>query len=111
MRRAGLLALWRGEAEAVSLPPVPAGFVAVETVIVGVALWSTWRRSGFLRRQWDAGSGPRRAAVAGVTASTVAFTALLALGSGTWMLVAWLLGGLCGITLLLSDPAGGPSDA
>ncbi|MEU3054638.1 hypothetical protein [Streptomyces griseus] len=107
----GLLALWRGEAEAVSLPPVPAGFVAVEAVIVGVALWSTWRRSSFLRRQWEGGNGPRRAAVAGVTAAIVAFAALLALGSGTWMLVAWLLGGLCGITLLLSDPAGGPSDA
>ncbi|MFE7338286.1 hypothetical protein [Streptomyces griseus] len=107
----GLLELWRGDAEALSLPPVPAGFVAVEAVIVGVTLWSTWRRSGFLRRQWDAGSGLRRTAVAGVTASLVAFAALLALGSGTWMLVAWLLGGLCGITLLLSDPADRAADA
>ncbi|WP_103512096.1 hypothetical protein [Streptomyces sp. SM13] len=107
----GLLDLWRGEAETVSLPPVPAGFVAVEAVILGAALWSYWRRSGFLRRQWDAGSGLRRTAVAGVTASLVAFAALLALGSGTWMLIAWLLGGLCGITLLLSDPAGTPSDS
>ncbi|MFF0566383.1 hypothetical protein ACFYT7_01855 [Streptomyces sp. NPDC004041] len=107
----GLLDLWRGEAEAVSLPPVPAGFVAVQAVIAGVALWSAWRRSGFLRRQWDAGSGLRRTAVAGVTASFVTFAALLALGSGTWMVIAWLLGGLCGITLLLSDPAGRAADA
>lgn len=107
----GILELWRGEAEALSLPPVPAGFVVVEAVIVGVTLWSAWRRSGFLRRQWDAGSGLRRAAVAGVTASSVAFAALLALGSGTWMLVAWLLGGLCGITLLLSGPADRAADA
>ncbi|MEU8096209.1 hypothetical protein [Streptomyces rubiginosohelvolus] len=107
----GLLELWRGEAESFRLPPVGGWFVLVQAVILGAALWSYWRRSGFLRRQWDAGSGPRRAAVAGVTASTVAFTLLLALGSGTWMLAAWLLGGLCGIALLLSDPADSATDA
>ncbi|MET8939504.1 hypothetical protein ABZX28_21205 [Streptomyces rubiginosohelvolus] len=106
----GLLELWRGETENFSLPPVGGWFVLVQAVILGAALWSFWRRSGFLRRQWDAGSGPRRAAVAGVTASTVAFTLLLALGSGTWMLAAWLLGGLCGIALLLSDPADSATD-
>ncbi|WP_097880766.1 hypothetical protein [Streptomyces sp. st140] len=107
----GLLELWRGEAGNFRLPPVGGWFVLVQAVILGAALWSYWRRSGFLRRQWDAGSSPRRAAVAGVTASTVAFTLLLALGSGTWMLVAWLLGGLCGIALLLSDPADSATDA
>ncbi|MBV7244488.1 hypothetical protein [Streptomyces sp. MW-W600-10] len=107
----GLLDLWRGEAEGFRLPPAGGWFVLVQAVLLGAALWHYWRRSGFLRRQWDAGSGLRRTAVAGVTASLVAFAALLALGSGTWMLVAWLLGGLCGITLLLSDPADGPSDA
>ncbi|MFE2501406.1 hypothetical protein [Streptomyces rubiginosohelvolus] len=106
----GLLELWRGETENFSLPPVGGWFVLVQAVILGAALWSFWRRSGFLRRQWDVGSGPRRAAVAGVTASTVAFTLLLALGSGTWMLAAWLLGGLCGIALLLSDPAYSATD-
>ncbi|MFB7967816.1 hypothetical protein [Streptomyces rubiginosohelvolus] len=106
----GLLELWRGETENFSLPPVGGWFVLVQAVILGAALWSFWRRSGFLRRQWDVGSGPRRAAVAGVTASTVAFTLLLALGSGTWMLAAWLLGGLCGIALLLSDPADSATD-
>ncbi|MGW4178084.1 hypothetical protein [Streptomyces sp. SID5614] len=106
----GLLELWRGETETFSLPPVGGWFVLVQAVILGAALWSFWRRSGFLRRQWDVGSGPRRAAVAGVTASTVAFTLLLALGSGTWMLAAWLLGGLCGIALLLSDPADSATD-
>ncbi|NEB41076.1 DUF1345 domain-containing protein [Streptomyces sp. SID14515] len=107
----GLLDLWRGEAEAFRLPPVDGWFVVMEAVILGAALWSYWRRSGFLRRQWEAGNGPRRAAVAGVTASIVAFAALLALGRGTWMMAAWLLGGLCGIALLLSDPAGTPSDS
>ncbi|MCT6778900.1 hypothetical protein LXH09_19895 [Streptomyces sp. CS7] len=107
----GLLELWHGEAENFRLPPVGGWFVLVQAVILGAALWSYWRRPGFLRRQWDAGSGPRRAAVAGVTASTVAFTLLLALGSGTWMLAAWLLGGLCGIALLLSDPADSATDA
>ncbi|MEU0622851.1 hypothetical protein ABZ329_18625 [Streptomyces rubiginosohelvolus] len=106
----GLLELWRGETETFSLPPVGGWFVLVQAVILGAALWSFWRRSGFLRRQWDVGSGPRRAAVAGVTALTVAFTLLLALGSGTWMLAAWLLGGLCGIALLLSDPADSATD-
>lgn len=106
----GLMDLWRGEAEALRLPPVDGWFVAVEAVILTVALWSNWRRSGLLRRQWDVGNGPRRAAVAGVTGSVVAFAVLLALGAGTWMMAAWLLGGLCGIILLLSDPAGRPSD-
>ncbi|MFC9034232.1 hypothetical protein [Streptomyces arboris] len=107
----GLLDLWRGEAKAFRLPPADGWFVVMEAVILGAALWSYWRRSGLLRRQWEAGNGLRRAAVAGVTASIVAFAALLALGRETWMMAAWLLGGLCGITLLLSDPAGTPSDS
>ncbi|CAM5232267.1 hypothetical protein STANM309S_06235 [Streptomyces tanashiensis] len=28
----------------------------MEAVIVGAILWSAWRRSGFLRRQWGPGS-------------------------------------------------------
>ncbi|MGW1292447.1 hypothetical protein [Streptomyces sp. NPDC002533] len=106
----GLLDLWRGEAESFRPPPVEGWFVLVEAVIVGATLWSAWRRSGFLRRQWNSGGGLLRTAAAGVTASVIAFAALLALGWGTWTLAAWLLGGLCGITLLLSGPGGGPSD-
>ncbi len=106
----GLLDLWRGEAEGYSSPPVSGWFVLVEAVIVGAILWSAWRRSGFLRRQWGPGSVLWRTAAAGVTASVGVFAALLALGWGTWMPAAWLLGGLCGITLLLSGPAGGPAD-
>ncbi|MGW8485532.1 hypothetical protein [Streptomyces sp. NPDC055886] len=40
----------------------------------------------------------------------MAFSVLLALGWSTWMMAAWLLGGLCGIVLLLSDPAHSAAD-
>ncbi|MFJ2431646.1 hypothetical protein ACIOWM_00380 [Streptomyces anulatus] len=106
----GLLELWRGETDAMRLPPVSGWFVMVEAVIVGATLRSAWRGSGVLRRQWSAGGGLRRAAAAGVTASVVAFSVLLALGWSTWMMAAWLLGGLCGIALLLSDPADSAAD-
>ncbi|ALO05999.1 hypothetical protein AQF52_0401 [Streptomyces venezuelae] len=106
----GLMDVWRGEAGSDSLPPVPAWFVVVEAAIVGVVLRRAWQRSGVLRREWDAGNGLRRAAVAGLTASAVAFVVTLGFGWGTWMIVSWLAGGLCGLTLLLGDQPGKPSD-
>ncbi|MFI9293723.1 hypothetical protein [Streptomyces gardneri] len=89
----GLMGVWRGEAGSDSLPPVPAWFVVVEAAIVGVVLWRTWQRSGVLRREWAAGKGLRRAAVAGLTASAVAFVVTLGFGWGTWMMASWLAGG------------------
>ncbi|MFF4078343.1 hypothetical protein ACFYZN_02930 [Streptomyces sp. NPDC001777] len=106
----GLMDVWRGEARSDSLPPIPAWFVVVEATIVGVVLWRTWQRTGVLRREWDAGNGPRRGAVAGLTASAVAFVVTLGFGWGTWMMASWLAGGLCGLTLLLGDRPGKPSD-
>ncbi|MDV5143977.1 hypothetical protein R1T08_06775 [Streptomyces sp. SBC-4] len=106
----GLRDVWRGEAGSDSLPPIPAWFVVVEATIVGVLLWRTWQGSGVLRREWDAGNGPRRAAVAGLTTSAVAFVGTLGFGWGTWMTASWLAGGLCGLTLLLGDQPGMPSD-
>ncbi|MFD3993433.1 hypothetical protein [Streptomyces sp. NPDC058583] len=106
----GLMDVWRGEAGSDSLPPIPAWFVVVEATVVGVVLWRTWRRSGVLRREWDAGNGLRRAAVAGLTTSAVAVVVTLGFGWGTWMIVSWLAGGLCGLALLLGDQPGKPSD-
>ncbi|MFJ7985712.1 hypothetical protein [Streptomyces sp. NPDC096351] len=106
----GLMGVWRGEARSDSLPPMPAWFVVVEATVVGVVLWRTWQRTGVLRREWDAGTGPRRAAVAGVTASAVAFVVTLGFGWGMWMMASWLAGGLCGLALLLGDRPGKPSD-
>ncbi|MFG2840889.1 hypothetical protein ACGFYE_38550 [Streptomyces zaomyceticus] len=104
----GLMDVWRGETGSDSLPPIPAWFVVVEAVIVGVVLWRTWRRSGVLRREWAAGNGLRRAAVAGLTTSAVAFVVTLGFDWGTWMMASWLAGGLCG--LVLGDQSGKPSD-
>ncbi|MFF8717349.1 hypothetical protein ACF07T_38965 [Streptomyces sp. NPDC015184] len=106
----GFIDVWRGKAGSNSLPPVPVWFVVVEAIIAGVVLWRTWRRSGFLRCEWAAGNGPRRVAVAGLTASVVAFVVTLGFGWGTWMIVSWLAGGLCGLVLLLGDRPGKPSD-
>ncbi|MGW1189245.1 hypothetical protein [Streptomyces sp. NPDC002559] len=106
----GFMDVWRGEVRSDRLPPSPAWFVVVEAAIVGVVLWRTWRRAGVLHREWDAGNGPRRAAVAGLTASAVAFVVTLGFGWGTWTVVSWLVSGLCGLTLLLGDRPGKPSD-
>ncbi|MET8218118.1 hypothetical protein [Streptomyces hirsutus] len=106
----GLVKVWRGEAGSDSLSPIPAWFAVVEAAIVGVVLWRTWQRSGVLRREWDAGNGPRRAAVAGLTTSVVAFVVTLGFGWGPWMMASWLVGGLCGLTLLLGGRPGTPSD-
>ncbi|MEU3605472.1 hypothetical protein AB0E83_08420 [Streptomyces sp. NPDC035033] len=105
----GLMDVWRGEARSDRLPPIPIWFVVVEATIVGVVLWRIWRHTGVLRREWGAGSGPRRAAVAGLTASAVAFVVTLGFGWGTWMIASWLAGGLCGLALLLGDQPGKPS--
>ncbi|MDV9187643.1 hypothetical protein R6L23_05305 [Streptomyces sp. SR27] len=106
----GLTDVWRGEAESHSLPPISAWFVVAEAMIVGGVLWRTWQRSGVLRREWDAGSVQRRVAASGLTASLVAFVVTFGFGWGTWMVVSWLAGGLCGLTLLLSDRPGNESD-
>ncbi|MCG3044169.1 hypothetical protein L7D48_26925 [Streptomyces sp. S1A] len=105
----GLMDVWSGEAESFGLPPVPVWFAVAEAAVAGVVLWWAWRRSGVLRREWEAGNGLRRAAVAGVTASLVAFVVTLGLGGGTWMMACWLASGLCGLALLLGDRPGKPS--
>ncbi|MFJ4869008.1 hypothetical protein [Streptomyces sp. NPDC088757] len=99
----GLVDVWRGEAGTGDLPPVPAPFVVVEAMVVGFVLWRAWRRSGVLRREWDADGGLRRAAVAGLTASAVVFVVTLGFGWTTWTMAGWLVGGLCGLALLLGD--------
>ncbi|MGX9874616.1 hypothetical protein ACWIG2_14820 [Streptomyces cellulosae] len=48
----GVMDVWRGEAEADGLPPIPAWFAVAETVAVAAFLWWMWRRSGVLRREW-----------------------------------------------------------
>ncbi|MFE9255492.1 hypothetical protein [Streptomyces sp. NPDC006879] len=103
----GLLDVWRGGAGSDGLSPVPLWSVAVEAAVVGVLFWRAWRRSGVLRREWDAGHGPRRAAVAGLTTAVVVFVVVWGFGWGAWALASWLAGGLCGIFLLLGDRPGG----
>lgn len=97
----GLMGVWHGQAGSNDLTALPAGFVVAEATIVGVALWRAWRSSGVLRREWDAGNGLRRTAVAVLTASTVAFAVTMGFGRGNAMTASWLAGGLCGLTLLL----------
>ncbi|WP_369147327.1 hypothetical protein [Streptomyces sp. R44] len=97
----GLVGLWRGEEGPGKMPAPPVEFVVVEALVAGVFLWRAWRRSGLLRRAWDAGTGPRRAAVAGLTTAFLAFVVTLGLGWGTWMMTSWLVGGLCGVSLLV----------
>lgn len=53
----------------------------------------------------------RRAAIAGLTASLVAFTVCFGFGRGGWVLLSWLAGGLCGLALLLGDRTGEEPDA
>ncbi|MFF3894006.1 hypothetical protein ACFYY3_12595 [Streptomyces sp. NPDC001812] len=111
---AGLLDLWRGEAGPGGLPPVPslpAWLLVCEALVAGVGLWMTWRRSGMLRREWDAGTALRRAAVVVLTASVAAFLVTLSLGQGGWAVVSWLVGGLCSLTLLLGRRTDQPSAA
>ncbi|WP_410539412.1 hypothetical protein [Streptomyces sp. KL2] len=105
----GLMDVWGGETGSFGLPSVPAWVVVVEAAVVGVVLWRAWRRSGVLRREWEAGNGLRRIAVAGLTASLVAFVMALGFGGGTWMTASWLVGGLCGLALLPGGRPGKPS--
>ncbi|WP_320781845.1 hypothetical protein [Streptomyces sp. CRN 30] len=98
----GLLDLWHGEPGPGALPRVPVWFAVAEAVIVGLVLWTSWRRSGTLRRAWAAGGGPRRTAAVGVTAAIVVFAVLLAAGQGTAAALTWLAGGACALTLLLT---------
>ncbi|MEU6888864.1 hypothetical protein ABZ918_27340 [Streptomyces viridosporus] len=102
----GLLELWRGEAGPDGLPPLPAWAVVGQALVAGVVLWRMWRRSGPLRRAWDTGTGPRRAAALVLTASVLAFVAALGLGREAWTVASWLVGGLCGLTLILGGRTG-----
>ncbi|MER8237222.1 hypothetical protein [Streptomyces sp. NPDC094049] len=102
----GLIDVWRGVAGPAGLPSVPAWFVVMEAVVVGVVLWRTWRRSGLLRRAWEASDGWRRAAAAGMTVSAVAFVVALGYGWGAGAMASWLAGGLSGLALLLSGAPG-----
>ncbi|AJF67969.1 hypothetical protein [Streptomyces vietnamensis] len=102
----GLLDLWRGAEGPGEMPSPPVEFVVVEAIVAGVFLWRMWRRSGLLRREWDAGTGLRRAAVAGLSVAIVAFVVTLGAGWGTWMMTSWLVGGLCGIGLLVAGRTG-----
>ncbi|MGW8765624.1 hypothetical protein ACWGN5_24295 [Streptomyces sp. NPDC055815] len=106
----GTVGLWRGEEGPEEMPVPPVGFVVVEALVAGVFLWRAWRRSGLLRREWDAGTGLRRAAVAGLTAAFVAFVVTLGFGWGTWMMTSWLVGGLCGVSLLVGRRTGHPDE-
>ncbi|WP_282692344.1 hypothetical protein [Streptomyces sp. CC208A] len=101
----GLLGLWRGEAGPVGPqgPPMAPAWIAVPLVLfVGVILWWTWRSSGPLRREWDTGTRVRRVAAVGLTLSVVAFLVLMAAGQGAWAVTSHLVGGLCGLLLLVS---------
>ncbi|MGA5878305.1 hypothetical protein ACPC3D_21185 [Streptomyces cellulosae] len=102
----GLMDVWRGETGTYSLPPIPAWFVVAQAVVVAAVLWRMWRRSGVLRREWDADSVLRRPAVSGLTASLVTCTVCFGFGRGGWMLLSWLAGGLFGLTLLIGDRPG-----
>ncbi|MFE5594723.1 hypothetical protein [Streptomyces sp. NPDC056549] len=102
----GLLDLWHGEKGPGALPSFPAWFVAVEALIAGVFLWTMWRPSGPLRREWAGATRVGRAAVAVLTVSFVAFLVTLAAGWGTGVGVSWLVGGLCGVALLLGRRTG-----
>ncbi|MEU9861552.1 hypothetical protein AB0D99_11790 [Streptomyces sp. NPDC047971] len=104
----GLVEVWHGGVGPDGPLPIPVWFVVAEAIVVGAVLWRTWRCSGVLRREWDAGHGPRRAAVAGVTAAAAAFVVMSGLGQGTWMTACWSVGGLCGLVLLLGEPTDRP---
>lgn len=106
----GLMDMWRGRAGPGDLPPAPAWFVAAEVAVVGAVLLRTWRRSGVLRREWEAGNVLQRTALAVLTASAVAFTATLGFGSDMWMMASWLAGGLCGLVLVTSRRSDTPSE-
>ncbi|MEU1471598.1 hypothetical protein ABZ434_25685 [Streptomyces sp. NPDC005761] len=102
----GLTDMWRGRAGPGDLPPAPAWFVAAEVMVLGAVLLSTWRRSGVLRRAWEAGNVLQRTALAVLTSSAVAFTVTLGFGSDMWMMASWLAGGLCGLVLVTSSRSG-----
>ncbi|WP_326662016.1 hypothetical protein [Streptomyces sp. NBC_00385] len=106
----GLMDVWRGRAGPGDLPPAPAWFVVAEAAVVGAVLLRTWRRSGVLRREWDAGNVLGRTALAVLTASAVAFTVTLGFGWDMWMMASWLVGGLCGLILLSSGRPGTPPE-
>ncbi|MEU9198637.1 hypothetical protein [Streptomyces sp. NPDC048332] len=107
----GLLGVWRSRAGPGDLPPAPVWFVAAEAAVVGVVLLRTWRRSGVLRREWDAGNVLERAALAVLTPSAVAFTVTLGFGWDMWMTASWLAGGVCGLVLLSSGRPDTPPES
>ncbi|GHE57146.1 hypothetical protein [Streptomyces capitiformicae] len=98
----GLLELVRGEGASDRLPQLPVPLAATVVLVGAFGLWTAWRPSGLLRREWAEGADLQRAAVAVVTAALVGFPATLALGHQTAMLASWLGGGLAGLVLLLS---------
>lgn len=106
----GLMDVWHGKPGSNDLTALPAGFVAAEATIAGVTLWRAWRRSGVLRREWDAGNGLRRTALAVLTASMVAFAVTMGFGWGNAMTASWLAGGLSGLTLLPGDRPAVPGE-
>ncbi|MGW0392337.1 hypothetical protein ACWDYJ_15885 [Streptomyces sp. NPDC003042] len=98
----------RGLAWDASLPPLPAPFLIVFAVITALTAWRFWRPSGMARRAWAEGGRIGRVAAAVLTAMLAAFCLALWSGSLTALLLAWLVGALAALTLLLAGPAPEP---
>ncbi|WP_235978395.1 hypothetical protein [Streptomyces lycii] len=104
----GVLGLSRGELSGSRFPQPPAVFAVAAGLAAAFGLWTLWRRSGVLRREWNQGSGPRRAAVVVLTLAVLSFPVGLSAGHRVAALASWLIGGFTGLTLLLGDGRGTP---
>ncbi|MER5207231.1 hypothetical protein [Streptomyces sp. NPDC002825] len=102
----GLFLVGRGEEMPGELPAPPLGWVVVEMLAAVYFLWGDWRRSGLLRREWQARRGARRAAVAGFSTGLVAVVVTYGLGWGTWMMTSMLVSEVCWLFLLTEDRRG-----
>lgn len=101
----GVLDLAKGYAPPADFPDLPLFMDVAMSVVTLVSLWTLWRRSGMLRREWVSGGGLQRAACTVATVALLGFPLTMAWGDMTLMLVDGLVGGIAIMVLLVSGRA------
>lgn len=101
----GLLGVLEGQWSPGRFPELPLAMDLFMVVVTALSLWTFWRRTGSLRREWAAGGGLQRAFCAVATVAVLGFPATMAIGDMTAMFIDWLVGGLAGLLLLVTGRA------
>ncbi|EST37876.1 hypothetical protein N566_10695 [Streptomycetaceae bacterium MP113-05] len=86
-------------------PDVPLPVDLAMFACAAAGLWSMWRRSGMLRREWHPGVALVRAACVVATVAVIGLPVTMTIGYVGVMMADWLLGGAAILTVLVAGRA------